>query len=243
MTLPLKRRGRALGLAAASALVLTAASVFGLASAAQADYVSPDDLSSDSNPNWSAVNGYGSDDDVAPEFAECSIVFGEDGGFLGYEFSEGAEPTGIDEVTGILQGFAVSVTEGGGTITVRLTRDLAGGEGFADIDFEIPVGVSGIDFDAEVELADYPSLDLSETPTVQEVLDALDASGDEFSLFGFEFFSETASEVQWLAFGSETYWFGTDAEWFLNDPSCGTAVPDPEPTPTPTKPVRVETGL
>ena len=114
------------------------------------------------------------------------------------------------------------------------------------------MGVHGIALDAEVELFDSPDLGLSDDATVQDVLDALDATGDVYFVIELAFFSEEASAVQWLAFGSETYWFGTDTEWFLNDPSCGTIVrdstPEPQPTPeysspAPKKPIRVETGL
>lgn len=150
----------------------------------------------------------------------------------------------------MIQSFHASVTQGGGTLTVAIDRILEGSDsdsGIADISLEIPVGVHGIDLDAVVDLYDSPELGLPDDATAQDVLDALDATGEEFYIIWLDFFSDAESEVQWLAFGDETHWFGTDAEWFLNDPSCGTVVPDPTPTPesnsAPTKPVLVETGV
>lgn len=234
--------------AAASGIALTAASVFGLSATAHADYVSPEALSSEGSgwfaEAWSEVEEYSE-----PGFDQCSVILPEFGGGLGFVFDGDSAPAGSAEVTAMIQSFYANVTQGGGTLGVLI--DVLP-EGIADVFLEIPVGLHGVDLDAPVSIQDSPDLGLPEGSTTQDVLDALDERGGEYRIYSLQFSSDTASAVQWLAFGDETYWFGTDAEWFLNDPSCG-SIPDPKPEPQPNPapspdaapkvPVRVDTGV
>lgn len=242
------RRAGATTVAALSALALTAASILGFASAAQAEYVSPEDLVRESDSPWVAETYEyveATDSYAPPTYDECSIQFPADGGSVWYSFTEDSAPTGEAEVTAAINGFAASVTQGAGELWVLIDRDFTGDVfGISDLWIKIPVGVHGFTLDTQVNLDDGPSLGLDPNPTVQAVIDALVAEGSEFYIIEMAFDSEVASEVQWLSLNGETHWFGTNADWFTNDPSCGTVVPDDEDSVVqPTKPVAVETGI
>lgn len=235
--------------ATAAVFALTLGSVISFGAAAHADYVPLVDFDPEAEEQpggWYVSGGFQSEYPEELTHTQCSIIFPEAGGILGHIFSPEEMPTGIEEVTAFLESFYINVPAGSGSLVVLIDRILDGGMGTADMMMEIPVGVTGFSPETVVELDDEPSLGLSGQTTLKDVLDALEAEDAEIILFDFWFAPDGAAEVQWIAFGSETYWFGTDSEWFLNNPTCSEESPvveDQQPKPAaPTPPKKIDTA-
>lgn len=168
-------------------------------------------------------------------FTECAIHLPIHGG-LNY-YARGELWT-LPQLESFVAGLAVSVSSGSGTVLLVIDREGPGGFGISDIQVLLTVGVNGIDPGDTIEVDHNPDLGIGDTPTLQELWDALDEPGAEFRLHSVNIGGVPEVSVQWIRIGFETYWFGTDADWFTDDPTCGAAVVAP-----PTKPDVVQTAV
>ena len=226
----LQDRRRATVVRGLAAITLAAASIFGASAAAQAAWVPGDELLDHTPEGW---NAWPYPEDV--EFTQCSVVFSDGGpetdNLLQYVFPEGV-PSTVDDLAAIANGLTVNMPTGSAELII--TSEIE--SGWVDIYLPLSPGITTLTLDTEVTV---DSTDPIASPnTMQGVLDAL--TGQDIYLFGVFIESHSSGfEVQWVTIDGETSWFGTDAEWFLNDPTCSGVTPTP---PAPTAPQLVETA-
>lgn len=224
------------GLAAVAAVGLAAASIVGFASAAQADHISQEALEAEVG-TW-----FGWQDGGVPlTYSECAVNLPDVSGIV--NDAEGA-PSGAD-VAPFLNSLSVSLASGSGLLDVILGSEQSGTAYGLELFLDVSAGVTIFGPDTVFTTVYDDRGTLNSGATLQEVVDSL---GDTYSLQAVEFstWSELGAELQWIAFGGETYWFGSDAEWFLNDPTCSGVVieegADPTPVKQPTAPKKIETA-
>lgn len=248
------RRIRSLAMSALATTTLVAASLFGVATAAHADHVSSEELASEGG-SWRQIIENGE-----ITFTSCSVTlesYAQIGyGFFGEVGDPEDQPTGPDEIVAFLTSLSVYVRGGSGTLIFGL--ELPSDERYDAVAVRLTEGVNEIALDTRLVFA-TEHLGLEPGATVADLIDALD-EGHELFVMALEAGAPVDErdtgliEVRWISIGSETYWFGTDPDWFLNDPSCGDAAPEPTPEPEPepepqpvvvqpTVPVAVETGI
>lgn len=244
----LSKRSTAAGLGVASAVGLVAASILGVSTAAQADYVSPDSLTyeGESSVGWNHWNE--SHDDGVAELTQCSIIINPDSA-LWYRFSDEEAPSTAEELQAFIESFSANITTGSANFDVLTDYDSAGESsttGIADFSVTFPAGEAQLTLQMTVSFDASSELELPESGELSLLIDALEGLTIDTFEFGLWVSHEAteSAELQWVQFNGETYWFGTDAEWYLNDPSCGLGGDDDEDTdpPAPTAPDRVETA-
>ncbi|MGO3146400.1 MAG: hypothetical protein ACTIJ6_01845 [Leucobacter sp.] len=231
-------RLRSAGIAAIAAVGLAAASIVGFASAAQADHIPQEALEGEVG-SW-----LGWQDGGEPiTYSECAVNLPTVSGVMNY--ADGI-PSGAD-VAPFLNSLSLSLASGSGLLGVILDSfDATTGTAYSiQLFLDVSAGVTSLGPDTVINTVYDDRGTLNSGATLQEVVDSLD---DTFSLDTVEFstWDELGAELQWIAYGSETYWFGSDADWFLNDPTCSGVVVEeevvPAPVAQPMAPKKIETA-
>lgn len=132
----------------------------------------------------------------------------------------------------LVYGTTVSIVSG--QLMVWFVTDTSAG--FADFAVTINPGTHTLGPDTMTEYGP------GDTGTLQEYFDALENETSWPLEIAFD--ARATTEFSWFTHLGETYWFGSDPEWYTNDPTCGATPVDEEPAPPtqPTAPVIVDTA-